>query len=114
MTMTHVDGGPRSRNDNLLYPDSPGFKVSGASQAAAVVRPIAAALRAKVLECLRTAPATADEVAGRLDHSPLGIRPRVAELKRLGLIRATGERRRNRSGMSATVWAVRVAEGGAE
>ena len=33
-------------------------------------------------------------------------RPRVAELKAMGKITATGERRRNESGMSASVWRV--------
>jgi hypothetical protein len=37
-------------------------------------------------------------------RSSLSIRPRVAELKAMGKITPTGDRRRNESGMSASVW----------
>ena len=49
-------------------------------------------------------PSTADEVADRLNQSPLTIRPRVSELRTAGKIRDTGARRRNASGKSAAVW----------
>jgi hypothetical protein len=49
---------------------------------------------------------TADEAASALDLPILSVRPRVAELHRLGELRATDERRRNASGISATVWCV--------
>lgn len=51
-------------------------------------------------------PSTADEVAARLNQSPLTIRPRVSELRTAGKIRDTGTRRRNASGKSAAVWAI--------
>jgi predicted ArsR family transcriptional regulator len=59
-----------------------------------------------VLEELRTWPKgrTADELAKLLRRSPLSVRPRLSELKALGKVAATGERRRNESGMTATVW----------
>lgn len=47
---------------------------------------------------------TADEVAIDLDLSVLTVRPRVSELHRDARIEDTGLRRRNQSGMTATVW----------
>jgi len=47
---------------------------------------------------------TADEIAIKLGKSVLSIRPRVSELARDGLIRKTGERRANASGIRAIVW----------
>lgn len=98
----------------LPYPSSPGFKVAGPSQqAATVVAGTAKALRERALECFKAAPAglTADEVAAELDASVLAIRPRVAELHRTAKIEDTTKRRKNHSGMSATVWRYRTEEG---
>lgn len=91
------------------YPAGPGYKVRGPSAEAA--RQIAGKikrLQADVLAELRRWPAgrTADQIADGLQRSPLSIRPRVTELKALGKIVPTGERRRNESGMSASVWKV--------
>jgi hypothetical protein len=89
------------------YPERPGFKAFGASQEAArQAAGSAARLRRAVLAELGVNPGTADEIAKRLHRSPLSIRPRVSELRALGEIVATGERRRNESGMSASVWQV--------
>jgi DNA-binding Lrp family transcriptional regulator len=52
--------------------------------------------------------ATADEIAKDLNLSVLSVRPRVSELKRTGKIKLTGARRKNESGMTATVWLVRL------
>jgi hypothetical protein len=92
-----------------IYPASPGFKVPGPSEdAAKSVAGIATKLRAAVLAQIAACPggATADEIAGQLNVSILSVRPRCSELKRGGQIEATGARRRNASGMSATVWRV--------
>jgi hypothetical protein len=94
------------------YPDGPGFKAAGASQEAAqefggkVTR-----LRAEVLAELERWPdgKTADENAILLQRSPLSIRPRMSELRTMGKVLSTGNRRRNESGMSATVWKVAAA-----
>lgn len=90
------------------YPDAPGFKVSGPSEDAAVrVAGSAAVLRGRVLDAFkRTYPQgrTADEIATELDASILSVRPRVSELRRGGSLTDTGARRRNESGMTATVW----------
>jgi hypothetical protein len=93
-----------SRQD---YPDSPGFKVSGPSeQAAERIAPTAKTLRVEVLKVIQQTPSglTADEIAEKLHRSVLSVRPRVSELRRLGEIRQSGERGRNASGMSASVW----------
>jgi hypothetical protein len=49
---------------------------------------------------------TADQAAAVLDLPILSVRPRVAELHRLGELRRTEERRKNTTGMTATVWRV--------
>jgi hypothetical protein len=89
------------------YPERPGFKAFGASEEAArQAVGSAARLRRAVLAELRISPGTADEIAARLRRSVLSIRPRVSELKAMKEITTTGERRRNDSGMSASVWQV--------
>jgi predicted ArsR family transcriptional regulator len=98
-----------SRMSELIYPDAPGFKVSGPSeQAAGAMGSTANKMRAAVLAQFATYPggATADEVAKDLNLSVLSVRPRVSELKRTGEIRQTGGRRKNESGMTATVWRI--------
>lgn len=100
---------PREHSRNLArYPGQPGFKAPGPSEeAAAKVASTASRLRAEVLGEIRAGgPGTADEIASRMQRSPLSIRPRLSELKAAGKIIATGERRRNESGMTATVWRV--------
>lgn len=62
------------------------------------------------LNALRNRPMTADEVAEYLGAEPLTIRPRVTELRNQKRIRDTGQRRKNRSGRSAAVWAVNATE----
>lgn len=72
------------------------------------MKPTAASLRAAchgVLES--THGLTADEVAGVLDESILSIRPRITELKELGIVEDSGVRRLNASGKRATVWRVK-------
>ena len=93
--------------EQLGYPDAPGFKVAGPSQMAAEkMTPTSSQLRAAVLAQFKQnlAGMTADEIATALNLSVLSVRPRVSELHRNGLIEQTGSRRRNDSGMTATVW----------
>lgn len=88
------------------YPAVPGSKAAGtSSDAAEAMKPRAGILRAKVLDCLREyGPMTADECADALRESVLAIRPRFSELRALGLVVDTGERRENDSGRRAIVW----------
>jgi hypothetical protein len=80
--------------ETLTYPDAPGFKVSGPSeQAAEAISGTANKMRAAVLRQFAIL-------------SVLSVRPRVSELNRNGEIQQTGARRKNESGMTATVWRV--------
>jgi len=97
----------------LIYPDAPGFKVAGPSeQAAETISGKASKMRAAVLAQIAQYPGgvTADEIARDLNLSVLSVRPRVSELHRNGEIEQTGGRRKNESGMTATVW--RISSGG--
>lgn len=91
------------------YPDAPGFKAIGPSEDAATsIAPRAPRIRDAVFNVIANNPAgiTADEIASALGLSILTVRPRVSELRRLGEIRATGDRRCNSSGMTASTWRV--------
>ena len=91
--------------DLFTYPASPGFKEATTSrEAAASMARQAPRLRDRCRQALRAGPATADEIAERLNLSILAVRPRITELHRLGLVRETGERRANESGRFAKVW----------
>jgi predicted transcriptional regulator len=101
----------------LIYPDAAGFKVTGPSeQAAEAISGTANKMRAAVLAQFAQYPggATADEVARDLNLSVLSVRPRVSELNRGGEIRQTGARRKNESGMTATVWQIAPSASGGE
>lgn len=87
------------------YPDRPGYKEPTTSrEAAESMVKTAPRLRDLCRQALRQGPATADEIAGRLDMSILAVRPRITELYHAGLIAETGERRPNGSGRNAKVW----------
>jgi hypothetical protein len=91
------------------YPDIPGRRrVDTSIEAAEHIGTRAATLREAVLLVLRRHPdgLTADEVAGLLRKTVLGIRPRLTELKRMGRVRDSGLRRENRSGRRAAVMIV--------
>lgn len=91
------------------YPHTPGAKERGATSEEAAVRMHGTAhlIREEVLEALKAEPMTADEIAAAIDRPILSVRPRVSELRRLGSITTTGERRTNESGMTAHVWRLR-------
>jgi hypothetical protein len=91
------------------YPTVPGFKVDGASrEAAEAIKPTARNLRDRVLTLVQSLDhdeaITADQIASRLQRSPLSVRPRVSELAATGKLVRTSDRGRNESGMSATKW----------
>lgn len=65
----------------------------------------AAILRTKVRAFFESGgEATADEVAGMLGQSILSIRPRLSELRALGLIEPSGKRRGMDGGRPGHVW----------
>lgn len=88
------------------YPETPGFKASGTSEEAAQAAQSNAGYYRNL--CVRAlgehGPMTADEVAARVGADRLTIRPRMSELRKMGTIRETGERRKNASGKRASVW----------
>lgn len=90
------------------YPDAPGFKAPGTSQAAAEsMASSAPRLRRMCLQHIENMGeigATPDETAAALGLSVLSVRPRFTELAGSGAIRPTGATRKNASGRSAKVW----------
>ena len=89
------------------YPDAPGWKAPGPSQAAATqIAPLAKDIRGKLLEVFKSEPAglTTDQAARRIGMEPWRARPRVAELHRLGELRDSGKTRKGESGIAVTVW----------
>jgi len=89
----------------MHYPAHPGHKAPGTSaESAQRMAGTAELLRTKALALLKGAALTADEVAQAIGETVLSIRPRISELKRMGLIVATSQRRPNISGHSAAVW----------
>jgi predicted ArsR family transcriptional regulator len=91
------------------YPNYPGAKVAGASQDAADgIAEHAETLRDRVDRlfdrCDPNGGLTADECAEQLGSEIWSVRPRLSELRRMGRIAETDQRRKNRSGMTATVW----------
>lgn len=88
------------------YPVHPGAKTEGTSQDAADAMAAAVPnLRQKILRLFQFRPAlTTDEAAAILDVSVLAVRPRFSELRTLGKIMPTGQRKLNESGMTAIVW----------
>lgn len=93
---------------NLLYPNKPGFKAKGTSEEASdSMQSTAKTLRESSLRALQGSKGlTADEVASTLSQSILAIRPRLSELKLKGLIKDSGLRRKNHSGRNAVVWII--------
>lgn len=90
----------------MTYPNAAGFKEPTTSREAAESTD-APRLRAMVEHAMRIfGPMTADETAYKLALPILSVRPRLSELRRLGRIVSTGQRRKNRSGKSAIVWAL--------
>ncbi len=95
------------------YPDTPGSKgTDGTSQDAAdAIAPIACHLRLMALLALsHLGEATALEVVAATGLTRESIQPRLSELRGMGLVEATGARRRNPSGKSAAV--LRLADKG--
>jgi len=92
------------------YPHDPGYKsgqMDGPSRKAALsMKPHALNLREKCFRAISQIPMTADEVAGAIEKSILSVRPRIAELSKLGKIEDSGKRRTNESGKDATVWRI--------
>jgi len=89
------------------YPDCPASRpVDTSIEAAERIEERAPDIRDRALSIIRSAGvmgATADEVAERLHLTVLSVRPRISELKKMGLICDSEVRRTNRSGRRAAV-----------
>jgi len=90
----------------MTYPSTPGHRGVDTSIAAAnALAPRLGRLQQLALETIRDAGGlTSDELAGRLGVERWAMRPRTAELRKLGLIIDTGQRRRNCTGRASIVW----------
>ena len=113
-------GGDR-REDNLrnrrrpssraTYPHTPGFKDNGTGKEAALAyAPKAGSRRGQVLAGLDRGPATAEQIAKLIDLHWYLTRPRLSELKALGLVIETGDRGAGALGGRVNVWRLTTAE----
>ena len=91
-----------------IYPETPGHRWVDTSMAAAAdMAPKCGRLQRLALAAIREAgPAglTADELADRLNVDRYSIQPRTSELRLMGLIADSKQRRHNRTGKRAIVW----------
>lgn len=92
------------------YPNAPGFRRRGTSEAAANdMKEKAPKLWEIVLAELKLGPKTVHETAEALGRTVPSIQPRFSELETRGLIIDSGERHTNAvSGKSAIVWKART------
>lgn len=90
------------------FPDAPGHRNVATSIAAAdaLAPKLGRLQRMAEVAILNAGPRglTADELAVWLDMDRWSIQPRTSELRRKGLIRDSGHRRRNSTGKLAIVW----------
>ena len=104
-----IDAGMRGApmQMDFSYPDNPGYKGQLTSKAAAENKKSTKAFdQHRVLQALKASDngMTPDEVAAVYGEIFLKYRPRFSELKALGKIRDTGERRTSALGNPQTVW----------
>jgi hypothetical protein len=94
---------------SMHYPNQPGHRgIDTSIEAAGIIAPAAGKLQRVVLDAIASAGLfgrTTDEVADFLRLHRTSVQPRTSELRRKGLIRDSGQRRRNASGVRAIVWA---------
>lgn len=95
--------------DQAHYPETPGYKgpAETGKEAAEAIAPMTGRYRLLALAAVAHAGSrglTADELADALDVSRWTIQPRTSELRALGKIADSGQRRRNTTGKNAIVW----------
>jgi len=99
----------RTLFDNLgpVYPTGAGYQRTDTSRAAgeSIVRSLPERQLAVLSALRRLGRATGDEIMAEFGTTnPNRVRPRLSELRILGLIRDTGARRPTPSGGTAIVW----------
>jgi len=91
-----------------IYPEAPGHRwVDTSMEAADAIAPKIGRLQRMVLAAISEAGAdglTTDELSALLNIDRGSSQPRTSELRLLGLIVDSGQRRKNRSGIRAIVW----------
>jgi hypothetical protein len=91
------------------YPDAPGHRgVETSIEAADAMAPATGPLQKLVLAAIKAAGSsglTTDELAQHVRIDRGSVQPRTSELRRKHLIVDSGQRRRNRNGKRAIVWA---------
>jgi predicted transcriptional regulator len=95
------------------YPTTPGYQDTDTSrEAAEKVKPKAAWVRARVIDCLtRQGPMTTVQIAAALGMAYETVQPRTSEARAQGLIVDTGRRGPSRDpGKSSIVWAIVTTE----
>ena len=93
----------------LFYPDSPGYKEKGGTsqQAAEDIAPKAKTIRQNLLALFQGgSDYTPEEAAEELCVDILAVRPRFTELKLQGEIHKTSATRPNLNGKNVRVWAL--------
>ena len=91
----------------MKYPETPGYQNTDTSKAAADdMAPVAPSLKKLVLSALRNAgPMATFELADNLKRSYRSLQPRTSELRALGKIADSGQRRIDPdTGKATIVW----------
>jgi plasmid replication initiation protein len=92
------------------YPDQPGHRdIDTSIEAASAVAQVSGPVRRMVYHAIGEVGGrglTSYELADRLRMEHGTVQPRTSELKALGFIRDTGQRRPNKRGRNAIVWVV--------
>jgi hypothetical protein len=103
------------RTEDCTYPSAPGHRgVETSIEAAESIQEVSGHIRRTVFGAIKKAGdmgLTAHELAVTLHMERTTCQPRTSELRILGKIKDSGQRRRNPNGKRAIVW---VAIGGAE
>lgn len=102
----------RARVHAVTYPETPGWKGSGPTgrEAANAYAPQVRGRRAQVLAGLDVGPATAEQIGERVGLHWYLTRPRLSELKALGLVVETGQTGRGALGGKVAVWRLTTPE----
>jgi len=98
------------------YPFTPALgKTDTSAEAAASIEAVTARLQRAVLLAIRERGAlglTSHELAVRLGLERASVQPRTSELREMGLIRDSGQRRRNPNGKRAIAWVAKEVPNG--